>query len=161
MRLYIQEKNSLIKYNLPAKVDGSLLYYFKSSVTGMENSINIDAVDGKWVFKSNGNVNILGSDNGIIPEVVLSDYMCVPVSVTGLTNYLCIFCLPSIEEYQCFYELGNIQSISIGKSENNNIIYQQNMMADVHALIKFENNSWFIYPTTSDINICIYVSKSI
>ena len=159
MRLYIQEKSSLIKYNLPAKVDGSMLYYFKSTINGMENSINIDAVDGKWVLKSNGNVNILGSGNSIIPEVVLSDYMCIPISVTGLTNYLCIFCLPSIEEYQYAYEVGNLTNITIGKGSNNNIIYQQNMMADEHAVIKYENNSWFIYPTTTDLNVCIYVNS--
>ena len=159
MRLYIQEKSSLIKYNLPAKVDGSMLYYFKSTINGMENSINIDSKDGKWILKSNGNVNILGNNNSIIPEVALSDYMCIPVSVTGLTNYLCIFCLPSTEETQFAYDIGKMTSITIGKGPDNNIVYQQNMMADQHAIIKFENNSWFIYPTTTDQNVCIYVNN--
>ena len=43
MRLYIQDKNSLIKYNLPKKVDGSLLFNFRCSETDMEYALNIDA----------------------------------------------------------------------------------------------------------------------
>ena len=30
MRIYIQENNTLLKFNLPSKVDGSLLFSFKS-----------------------------------------------------------------------------------------------------------------------------------
>lgn len=32
MRIYIQDKNNLLKFNLPAKVDGSMLFSFKSIV---------------------------------------------------------------------------------------------------------------------------------
>lgn len=58
MRLYIQEKNNLVKYNLPAKVDGALLFSYKSYDTGMENSINIDSNSEGWILKSRG-FNIL------------------------------------------------------------------------------------------------------
>lgn len=159
MRLYIQEKNSLVKFNLPAKVDGSMLFSFKSSVNGMDNSINIDAVDEKWVLKSNGNVNIIGNGNSVIPTVTLSDYMCIPVSISGVQDYLTVFCMPSTETNQISYSVENLSSISIGKSDDNNIVYKQNMMAEKHAVIKFENDNWLIYPATGDSNICVYVNN--
>ena len=159
MRIYIQENNTLLKFNLPSKVDGSLLFSFKSSINGIENSINIDSLDGKWVLKSNGNINIIGSNNNVISEVVLENYMCIPVSITGISNFVCIFCLPSIEEHQFNFGLNGLSQLTIGKGDNNNIIYQQNMMLDQQAVIRFENNSWFIYPTTTDMNSYIYVNN--
>ncbi len=159
MRIYVQENNNLLKFNLPSKVDGSLLFSFKSSITGLENSINIDSRDNNWVLKSNGNVNIIDSNNNIISEILLSDYMCIPVSVSGIQNYAYIFCLPSIEEHQFCYGFNGLTSILIGKSENNNIIYPQNMMLDQQVLIKFENNNWFISPVANNSDIFIYVNN--
>ncbi len=158
MRLYVQEKNSLLKFNLPAKVDGSMLFSFQST-NGIENSLNIDAVDGKWILNSNGNINIIGANNSFLEKVALSDYMCIPVSITGISDYICIFCLPSTEECYYNYPIGNLTNITIGKSSDNNIVYQQNMMADHHAVIRFENNSWFLYPVSLDSKICIYVNN--
>ena len=159
MRLYLQDKNNLLKFNLPSKVDGSMLFSFQSEINGFDNAINVDAIDGNWVLKSNGNVNVLDFNCSVISEIVLKDYMCIPVSITGINDYLCIFCLPSIEEYQFSYEIGTNTAITIGKSPNNMIVYQQNMMGDNHAIIKFENNNWFIFPATSDPGICIYVNN--
>ena len=51
MRLYIQEKNNLVKFNLPIKIDGSMLFSYKSKETGLDKSINVDAIDGEWVLK--------------------------------------------------------------------------------------------------------------
>lgn len=158
MRLYIQEKDSLVKFNLPATVDGSLLFSYKSSETGMENSINIDANDGKWVLKSNGNISIIWN-NDFIPEIELSDYMCVPFSIVGKNGYSCLFCLPSIEQTELSYNIANVNSITIGSDASSNIIYRQNMMLAQHAVIKFLNNGWFIAPAINDPNLYIYVNN--
>lgn len=94
VRLYIQEKENLIKFNLPAKIDGSLLYSYKSYSTGLENSINIDSQDDTWILKSNGSVDIINNNSG---SIGLTDYMCVPIHVIGHGGYTCLFCLPSVE----------------------------------------------------------------
>lgn len=158
VRLYIQEKENLIKFNLPAKVDGSMLFSYKSFETGLENSINIDADGDNWVLKSNGNVNILNGTS-YEDEMTLSNYMCVPVTVIGRTGYLCMFCLPSIEETEVTYEIGRLDTITIGKDKNNNIIYEQNMMMSNHAIIKLQNSFWYIMPAAADSNIYIYVNN--
>ena len=159
MRLYIQDKNNLVKFNLPAKVDGSMLFSFKSSVNGIENSINIDSNDEKWILKSNGNINIIGSNGSSIDSVVLSDYMCVPVSMSGVQDYLTIFCMPSTENNQSIYSLDNLSSISIGKSDDNQIVYKQNMMDEKHALISLNNDNWYISSTATDKGACVYVNN--
>ena len=158
MRLYIQEKNNLVKFNLPAKVDGSMLFSYKSSDSGIENSINIDTANGKWILKSNGNVNIV-FNNAILPEIELEDYMCVPLSVSGRNDYICLFCLPSIEEAEYSYSIEGIDTVTIGKDQNNSIMYDQNMMLPNHAILKLQNNVWYITPTNYDANIYIYVNN--
>ncbi len=159
MRLYIQDKYNLIKFDLPSKVDGSMLFNFKSSVNKIENSLNIDSNEGKWILKSNGNVNVLSSNGTILDEIILNDYMCVPISITGIPNYLCIFSLPSVDENQHSYAVSEEEVITIGKDTDNTIVYQQNMMASKHAVIKHEKDNWFIIPGDNSPDIYIYVNN--
>lgn len=158
MRLYIQEKNNLVKFNLPIKIDGSMLFSYKSKETGLEKSINVDAIDGEWVLKSNGNVNIV-LNNSFVDKIVLKDYMCVPLSIIGTNSYVCLFCLPSIEDTEYAYSIGEINNITIGKDNSNIICYDQNMMFPRHAILKKENNIWYIAPALKDINYYIYVNN--
>lgn len=158
MRLYIQEKDNLIKFNLPAKIEGSMLFSYKSFDTGFENSINIDAIDGNWVLKSNGNVNII-SNSGYEEQIVLVDYMCIPVKVEGRDSFLCLFCLPSIEANGIDYSTENIETITIGNNSKNSITFVQKMMLPDHAIIKKVNNFWYIAPASNNANIYIYVNN--
>ena len=159
VRLYIQGKNNLLKFNLPAKVDGSMLFSFKFGTSIIENSINVDAVDNKWVLKSNGNINVIGLDSAILPEIVLSDYMFTRLSIAGSSEYMSLFCLPSTENFQLSYDTRDLTNITIGKSVNNNIIYQHPSMADNHAIIKLDNYNWSILPATNDQGLYIYVNN--
>jgi S-DNA-T family DNA segregation ATPase FtsK/SpoIIIE len=136
-----------------------MLFNFKSSVNKIENSLNIDSKDGNWILKSNGNVNVLSSNGTIIEEIVLKDYMCVPITITGIPDYLCVFCLPSAEKNQYAYSLNNKTSITLGRDSTNNIVYQQNMMAQKHATIKYENDNWFIVPSEENKDIYVYINN--
>lgn len=159
MRLYIQEKSNLLKYNLPAKVDGSLLFTYKSLDNDMDYSINIDSLDGTWVLKSNGSINVIGS-NGVVSDMQLHDYMCVPVSAVLRNGYTCIFCLPSIETSSSAFSVENVSQITIGRSADNNIVYDQNMMFPKHAII-FKNESdgkWYVSTVVSDENCYLYLN---
>lgn len=156
MRLYIQEKENLIKFNLPAKIDGSLLYSYKSYSTGLENSINIDSQDDTWILKSNGSVDIINNNSG---SIGLTDYMCVPIHVIGHGGYTCLFCLPSVENNSNKYDLSNTSQITIGSGDGNNIVYKQNMMKAQHAIIQMSEGNWYITPATNEENCYLYVNN--
>lgn len=161
MRLYVQEEKNLIKFNLPAKVEGSLLFTYKLYDSGIENSINIDSQNGEWILKSNGNINIV-VNNTILSSIKLENYMCVPVTTIGKNNYTCIFCLPSVEETHVNYYVKEDTGISIGSDSNNNIVYNQNMMFPKHASIKLQNSDWYIIPESNEnnqVNQYIYVNS--
>ena len=157
MRLYIQEKDNLIKFNLPAKIDGSILFSFKSE-NGVENTINIDAVKEEWILKSNGSINIYGGTNEIIEAVKLEEYRCIPV-YTAASKLIYIFCLPSVCKKESCYDISNVSAITIGSGSDNIIQSTQKLMADKHAVIQRENNFNFIYPASNSNNIFIYVNN--
>ncbi|MDO4996335.1 MAG: type VII secretion protein EssC [Bacilli bacterium] len=158
MRLYIQEKDNLIKFNLPAKIDGSILYSFKSSDSGIENTINIDAIKNEWILKSNGSINIYGGTNEIIEAVKLEEYRCIPV-YTAASKLIYIFCLPSVCKKETCYDISNITTITVGSGNDNTIQSTQKLMSDKHAVIQRENNFNFIYPASNSNNIYIYVNN--
>lgn len=158
MRLYIQENENLVKFNLPAKIDGSILFTYKSSNSNIENTINIDAINGEWILKSNGSINIYSSDTEVISAVKLEEYRCIPVyNVSSKLIY--IFCLPSICKKESCFITENIETITIGSGYDNNIQSTQKLMADKHAIIKKENNNNYIYPASNNNNIFIYVNN--
>ncbi|MBR6948690.1 MAG: type VII secretion protein EssC [Bacilli bacterium] len=158
MRLYIQEKDSLIKFNLPAKVDGSILFNYRSADTGIENTINIDAIDNKWILKSNGSINIYQGQNQVLETVELEDYRCIPV-YTVSSSLLYLFCLPSVCKYEASYSTANVNTITIGSGPDNNIQSTQRLMSDKHAIIQMENNRTYITPASNDKNINIYINN--
>jgi len=159
MRLYIQEEETLIRFNLPSKIDGSLLFSYKSK-QGLDHSINIDSKDNKWILRSNGNVNIV-SNNSYIDEIELNDYMCIAISALGENNYTNLFCLPSIEETSVNYDLSQVEQITIGQDNNNTIIYKQNLMAPIHAVIKKNNEQYYIVPNNQSTYYVYVNSKRI
>ena len=164
MRLYLQDKTSLVKYNLPKTVDGSLLFTFHSSETNMEYSINIDAIDGKWVLKNNGNVTVSiglnGSDASQDSEsTILEDYKCVPLSLVGTPNLVFVYCLPSVAEENISYSTADFNTITIGSGSKNQIVYSKNSMPECCAYIKLENNVYFIMPATNNTDSFIYVNN--
>ncbi len=159
MRIYIQDKSNLLKFNLPAKIDGSMLFSFKSSSGFIENSLNIDAINHEWVMRSNGNVNIVGNNNMLVDNISLKDYMCVPISVSGSKELLTLFCLPSTEENNFSYDVSRLQQFTIGKGADNSIFFQQNMMFDKHAIITNENGFWYIQPAVQDERLFLYINN--
>lgn len=157
MRLYLQEANNLIKFNLPAKIDGSLLFTYKNTETDYENSINVDAENNEWILKSNGSTNIVG-ENMFIPSVKLMENICIPISTIDKQEYTYLFCLPSIDNTPLSYNISDLNKITIGKDSSCNIIYNHPLMAPQHAVIVKNNNYWYIQPTIDHPQVQIYVN---
>lgn len=158
MRLYIQEQKKLIKFNLPSKIDGSLLFSYRGENDTIDNTVNIDSANNQWILKSNGSMNIVGKDM-FIPQVVLSDYCCIPIQILSRNEIVYLFCLPSVEESLLTYNSNASTTITIGSDANNNIIYNQSMMFPQHCLIQKKENLWEISPQTNATNCFIYVNS--
>ena len=149
MRLFILDKFNITKFNLPEKIEDSFLVPYKSYETGKENLITIEAKDNKWQIKSNGNVNIIDGNN-MLDTAKLEDYSYYSIKILGQSELAVLFALPSIESESYKLEFKNLTSISIGKSQNCNISYRNNLTGDLHAEIKFVNNDWYIAASANE-----------
>jgi len=159
MRIYLQGKERLMKFNLPAKVDGSLLFSFYSNNDLEEKFINIDAINEQWVLKSNENIKILNSLNSYEDEIILKNYMCIPIYDIALDEIIYIFCLPSVEDNKYLYKFNDLKEITIGRDNDNNIVYHQNMTSSHHAKIELRDNGWYLTLISNDKNKFVYVNN--
>ena len=159
MRLYIQDKENLLKFNLPPKVDGSMLFSFKISGGVTENSLNVDSFNNEWILTSNGSINIIGADGMVVDKIALSDYMSIPILVSGINKIFVLYCLPSIVENSFNFDVTRLNTITIGSAKDNSIVFTKNMMFEHHAVINLENNLWYIYPTSPDEKLYLYVNN--
>ena len=66
MRLYLTDVNKVHIFDLPLKVDGSFLFFFKDIKTHTDNTLSVEEKDNKWQLKSNGNVNIVINNQIVI-----------------------------------------------------------------------------------------------
>ena len=159
MRLYIQDKENLLKFNLPPKVDGSMLFSFKISGGVTENSLNVDSFNNEWILTSNGSINIIGAGGMVVDKIALSDYMSIPILVSGINKIFVLYCLPSIVENSFNFDVTRLNTITIGSAKDNSIVFTKNMMFEHHAVINLENNLWYIYPTSPDEKLYLYVNN--
>jgi DNA segregation ATPase FtsK/SpoIIIE, S-DNA-T family len=151
MKIYLKEKSDITKFNLSEEISGSYLFTHNLYENNREISISIEEVNKEWVLKSNGNTNIVNKDF-YMDQIILKDYMAIPIYVKGLDYYLYIYTFPSLENTLISYKVENISEIKIGSEDSNNIVYKLNGVLPEHAIIIKENTFWFISPINSNGN---------
>ncbi len=145
MRLYLADFNKLYIFDLPQKVDGSFLFFFKDYKTHNDNTISVEEKDNRWQLKSNGNVNIV-LNNQIVPEITLQEYSCIKLLIGNQNEQTFLFCLPSNDKNILKYDMKNITQLTVGSDQSCNIIYQFNLIAPLHLSITCENNDYYVTP---------------
>ena len=148
MKLYLVDTEKLYTFDLPNKVNGSFLFSFRG-INNIENTINIDAVDEKWVIKSNGNVDVIANSTKI-ESATLRDYIEYKLQVGGRKNIDYLYAMPSYDENVYKYEVKNsITTITIGKV-NCNISYNNEQLLPAQLNISRSGNDWYVVPAQSD-----------
>lgn len=146
MRLYLVDKNKIFKFVLPEKIDGSFLFSYKNKKTKLENIINVEEENGEWKLKSNGSVNVV-TNNGVLNDIILKDYLTIPISLGSNKNIKYLFCLPSNDTRVCSFSLTNVQSFSIGSSDSDNIIFKDGLTVEKQVVVRLENGEYYLVPS--------------
>ena len=142
MKILLVEKTRICKYELPAKIEDSFVINYHP-IGGKECTITLEAKDGKWFLKSNGSVNIANSAT-IVGEAVLEEYGSLVLQILGLSDFVTLYAMPTMEVENYKLDFSGLSSISIGSSTNCNICYHNNMVGQVHAEIKNMNGEWYL-----------------
>lgn len=148
MKIYLIDNYNIDKYILPTKIDSAFLMTYRSLNNEEDSIIAIEAEDGKWKLKSNGNVNIINNQN-IVEEMTLEDYSFYYLKITGRNEYIMLYASPTIEKEIYALEYSNLSSIKIGNSKECNILYNSPLVDTIQCEIKKNEDKWIIESRTN------------
>lgn len=143
MKIFIVDKNKITRYNLPLKIEDTFSISYKPENYKDDILISFEEKENQWYLRSNGSVNVF-NNNYETDGVYISEYENYLIKPFYCSEFLNLFVLPSINENTYKLSFGQLDNISIGSGKNCNIIYSNNLLADIHAEFKYINNEWYI-----------------
>ena len=138
MKVILIKNNRLYNYKLPVEVKDNFWITDIDNLDNQRNLINIIAVNGKWVLKSNYDTKIVSGEK-VYDEVLLTEHTFYVIKNASEKNYYYIYGLPDCEAYQKYSVLQD-GSLKIGKNGDNNICYGHILVGDIHAELFFQKN---------------------
>lgn len=160
MKILLIKNNRLYSYKLPNKVKDNFWITDIDSFDNLRNLINIVAVDGNWVLKSNYETKIV-SPTKTYDEVPLIEYNFYTIKCENESDYYYIYSLPDVDNTYVSYNILGNGSLLIGKNSSNNIIYDYVLIDDVHARLDYQNGTWQIFDNKSNFGVYVDDKKII
>lgn len=140
MKLYLADEEKLNSYSLPEKPEESFLFSYISSLTNIEVFFNIYANDNEWYIKNNDDFVI----NDTNTDMKLEVFKYYKIKIKGVQENLYLYTYPTYNDNYKDIVTENINKITIGKEQNNSIVYQNQITKGSHVSITSENNLYYI-----------------
>lgn len=124
-----------------------------------KKSIEIEAEDGKWKISNNSKFRIINPDalsikddkieikkikNPFVTKVILKEYGKYGIIFEKTKKLYILYCLPVYENNWIHLEINNTREICIGKSNKNHILYENELVSDIHAKLTLSNDRWML-----------------
>ena len=143
MKIQLIKNNRIYTYNLPKEIKDNFWITDFDSFNNVRNLINIIAEDGKWILHSNYETQIVSS-NKSFDTVPLTLYNFYTIKNENEESFYYLYCSPSKEDKILKYQMIGNGSLVIGKARNNNIVFNNFLIEDVHAQLSYNNGVWTI-----------------
>ena len=125
---------------LPKKVRG--IFYLISDDDNVSYRFSIEAVEEKWILKANQDTLLYGMDGKEQEEVVLLPMQIYAVGNGGVVLYVEADTADR-KRYRKIRLYAN-EEVSIGRSEQNMIVYKNDFVSNLHTRIFQENGEWIV-----------------
>lgn len=148
-------KNRMYKKVLPQIPIGN--YWLTDGSEKERKLINIEGKNGKWYVTSNSSVQIIdgktvqiiGDDVRVnykqkLEKVTLNEYDKYVVQFGNSEELFTLYCFPVCDNNLFQLELKDKNEITIGKSKDNDIIYNNDLISGLHAKLNFYNGNFVI-----------------
>ena len=153
MIIYLLIKNKLINLRLPKTASGNYWLSYKGENGQEINVINIESQDNAWVAKSNEEATIIYQGKPL-QQTNLNIYTTYQLKLKNENAYM--IAMPLQDNSFMKLSIKTESEITIGKSANNVISYNHELVAETHAKITKQNNAYVI--TGMNSNTVIYVN---
>lgn len=131
---------------LPEKVAGQ--YFLRWEDKGNDYLIEIEAIDEKWILKSNKKAHIIDENNRV------DSVRLLPMSIywIEIENERYSVFTESESNSQSFFTKYYVESnfqFSIGRNDDNDIIVNNSFVSGHHAFLEYNEGTWFVKDNNS------------
>lgn len=154
MKLYICNNNDMKVYNLPVKTSDDFVVVYETLDNDNKALITLKQIDNSWYLQNDGNVDCLTSKE---EKIQLKLYCCYKLKISNSSDTIVLFCMPLNDT---LYKVSNpgVKKISIGKSKDNVICFNHDLLADKQVEINIKNNQAYLVSIADD-NYPVYINK--
>ena len=148
MKILLIKNNQIYNYILPKKIKDNFWITDLDNFDNIRNLVNIVAENDKWVLYGNYETHIVSNEKKY-ESIPLDLYHFYTIKNDNENNYYYLYCAPMIEqEIKKYQVLGN-GSFTIGRFNNNDIVFSNILIEDVHAKISYNDGIWSIIDNNS------------
>lgn len=158
MKVILIKNNRLYSYILPREVKDNYWITDIDSFDNVRNLINVEAQNGEWVLVSNYDTHIVDAVN-MYEKFALSEYHFYSIKNDSEKSIYYLYAIPDIEKTYTAYNILDNTILSIGKSFDNDIVYNNVLVSEFHAKLEYNNNSWIIHDNASRMGIYVNDKK--
>lgn len=141
----------MFSLTLPHKIKGQYWLTDIDSSGEVRDLISIEAVDGEWVAKSNQKVSILDAENRAVPRTALKALSFFNLKINGSSDRVILFAESIDASRQTLNKvvLRQPTTLTIGRTNDNNLCYENKFVSSKHARLTFDGKQWTITDTDS------------
>ncbi|MDO4524972.1 MAG: FtsK/SpoIIIE domain-containing protein [Bacteroidales bacterium] len=151
MIINLIKSKQMFSLTLPNKVKGQYWVTDIDENGKPRDLISIEAINGDWVVKSNKFVSILNSENKPVDNTVLKPSNFFNLKINGIEESVKLFTEKIDSSRQTFRKvvIRTADTLSIGRTEENNICFENKFVSSKHAKLSYANGAWSILDTGS------------
>lgn len=149
-------KNKMHRMILPKIAIGN--YWLTDGAEKENKLINIEGINGKWCVTSTTNIQIIDCsttkmttnkfteeyNRKILYRAELNEYNKYIVKFTNSEELFVLYCFPVCDNNLFHLELKGKNNITIGSSKNNDIVYNNEFVSQIHAKLYFSNGKFIL-----------------
>ena len=146
MIINLIKSKQMFSLTLPNKVKGQYWVTDIDENDSPRNLISIEAVKGEWVVKSNKFVSILDAENKPVVNTVLRPLSFFNLKIADSKERVILFSESVDDSRQTFKKvvIKNADTLSIGRTNDNNLCFENKFVSSKHAKLSYDGHSWSI-----------------
>ena len=141
MKIFLTDGKLVNMYSLPQKIEDSFLINYQSD-TGLEETINIIAVGGKWQIESTPELSFFDGNN-LISSATLENNTTFQIKFSDLNCVFFFYCYDTPIQY-IEYDLTNKNEVTVGQSNLSTIVYSNPNILPTSIRIINQGSYWIL-----------------
>lgn len=141
----------IFSLTLPDKIKGQYWLSDFDDTGAYRNLISIEAVDGKWIVKSNKQVAVLDAQNKAVAQSEVKPMSFLSLKLYNSDERIILYAESLDQSRQVFSKIVMLEpgTLTIGRNGNNNLFFANKFVSGTHAQLSFDGKHWAIYDQKS------------